>query len=446
MQKLPETHPEIHEQFELGNFSVRRQRGKFNKIPSDQAIEQTINREQKCGVGITGYSTSEGTVRRWVLTSHVAARCQSKMEEYLGMSEANSVTKDVARKRTVFDEANAVRSYELIKDWGTPFRENSRLIHISSGIECDEKIKDDMINAEKKGEEALAGFIRNRIESNEVDLYCPIPKMKLNTFSALKAKRSCTNKDKTVTLKADRDVFARLLVICGKRDVSLRAVLKYSLGPIPWSMATADGAFAKTVKSKLLDAVEKDVADPFVAQLPDNCVRIFDGMVIIQQLSSIHLETFGEMSEYVLNRIINNQAKVIYFVTDQYKENSLKGIERKRRSSGGSIRVQLTRRKQKRPKQFKKYLNDGGNKVDLVKFFLRDWSDPERFKQVIADRVLFFTVESKCYRLEVEENSVTCREEECLFSDQEESDTKLFLCCQHAVQRFPIMEVFVYRP
>ena len=94
--------------------------------------------------------------------------------------------------------------------------------------------------------------------------------MKPKTFSALKTKQSCTIEDKTKTLKADQDVFARLLVICGKCDVSLRAVLKYSLGPIPWFMATADGAFVRTVKSNLLDAVEKDVADPFVAQLPDD--------------------------------------------------------------------------------------------------------------------------------------------------------------------------------
>ena len=50
MQKLPETHPAIHEEFMAGNFSVCRQHGTFNKILSDQAIEQTINRDQKCKV------------------------------------------------------------------------------------------------------------------------------------------------------------------------------------------------------------------------------------------------------------------------------------------------------------------------------------------------------------------------------------------------------------
>ena len=70
MKKLPETHPGIHQNFEAGHFSVRRQLGRFNKIPSYQAIEQTINKEQKCADGIVGHSTLEGTVQRWVLTSH----------------------------------------------------------------------------------------------------------------------------------------------------------------------------------------------------------------------------------------------------------------------------------------------------------------------------------------------------------------------------------------
>lgn len=432
MKKLPETHPGIHREFEAGHFSVRRQHGRFNKIPSDQAIEQTINREQKCAGGIVGYSTSEGTVQRWVLTSHVAAKCQSQMEEFLGMSEAKCVTKDLGKKRILHDEECVVRSYDLIKEWGTPFKENSCLVHLCSGLQCSVDIQDDMIHAEKKGKEALCSFLEKRVESNEEDLYAPIQKMKLKTFAAMKVKKPCTIKDRSLTLKADRDIFARLLVICGKRNVSLKEVLTYSLGPIPWSLATGDGGFVKSVKSNLLDTIEKDVDDAMVDALPVDCVRVFDGMVIIQQLASMSLETFGEMSEYVLKRITSHPGKIVYFVTDQYFDDSLKGSERQRRAASGSIRVQLSRRDQKRPKQFKKYLSDGVNKVDLVKFFLKDWSDPVRFKAAISERVIFVTVESECHQLEVVDNQVVSRREDCLCSNHEEADTKMFLCCQHA--------------
>ena len=201
----------------------------------------------------------------------------------------------------------------------------------------------------------------------------------------MKVKKPCTIKDRSLTLKADRDIFARLLVICGKRNVSLKEVLTYSLGPIPWSLATGNGGFVKSVKSNLLDTIEKDVDDAMVDALPVDCVRVFDGMVIIQQLASMSFETFGEMSEYVLKRIISHPGKIVYFVTDQYLDDSLKGSERQRRAASGSIRVQLSRRHQKRPKQFKKYLSDGVNKVDLVKLFLKDWSDSVRFKGAISE-------------------------------------------------------------
>ncbi|CAB4016690.1 Hypothetical predicted protein [Paramuricea clavata] len=225
-------------------------------------------------------------------------------------------------------------------------------------------------------------------------------------------------------MKADRDIFARLLVICGKREVSLRDVLTYCLGPIPWSLATADGCLAKTNKAKLLDAIE----------IPNDCVRVYDGMVIIQQTPSTSLETFGDISKYVLERITSVQHKFVYFTTDQYREDSLKSCERKRRAPEGSIRIQITRRDKKIPKQFKKFLDNGCNKVGLVRFFLEDWSDPERFKAIIAHRVLFITLEPRAYRLEVKDDLVRSVPEENLFSNQEEADTKMFLCSQHAIQ------------
>ena len=52
MTKLPTTHPNIFNEFFLGNVSVRRTPGKFNKVSSDQCIEQTINRQQN-GQGIS---------------------------------------------------------------------------------------------------------------------------------------------------------------------------------------------------------------------------------------------------------------------------------------------------------------------------------------------------------------------------------------------------------
>ena len=77
-----------------------------------------------------------------------------------------------------------------------------------------------------------------------------------------------------------------------------------------------------------------------------DCVRVFDGIVIIQHLASISLTTFGEKSEYVLKHITSNSGKIIYFVTDQYFDESLKDSERKRHETSEIIRIQLSRRDQ----------------------------------------------------------------------------------------------------
>ena len=53
-QKLAQKHPGIYLAFCKRNFSLRRSQGKFNKLPPDKVIEQTINKEQKGHGGIVG--------------------------------------------------------------------------------------------------------------------------------------------------------------------------------------------------------------------------------------------------------------------------------------------------------------------------------------------------------------------------------------------------------
>ena len=84
----------------------------------------------------------------------------------------------------------------------------------------------------------------------------------------------------------------------------------------------------KTVKSKLLDAIESSVVG-ICDELPKDSCMIFDGMVLLQQLGCVQLSTFGDISEYVLKRItsvvirgsILSQTSI-----KQVQSNVLKGI------------------------------------------------------------------------------------------------------------------------
>ena len=154
-------------------------------------------------------------------------------------------------------------------------------------------------------------------------------------------------------------------------------------------------------------------------------------MVLLQQLTSVQLSTFGEVAEYLLRSILKR--KIVYFVTDQYKEGSIKSFERGRRSFSGSMRIRIERQNQKRPKQWAKFLNNGSNKTELIEFLFKEWSHPTRYADMFhVSTVLFINNGSHFFKLCVNEGVVQCAEEELLRTDQEEADTKVFLCASHA--------------
>ena len=196
-------------------------------------------------------------------------------------------------------------------------------------------------------------------------------------------------------LKADRSMFSRLLVINEKHGISLRKVLEYSLGPIAWSLANVDGTISKTVKSKLFDEIEKEMEH--LTEVSEGA-HIYDGMCLLQQLRH-PLLTFGDASEAILQRITSNSSTKIFFVTDQYFEHCIKSCERDKRAETGCIRVSIQRRDQEFPKQLKKFLSVGQNKIDFVWFLLKDWCHYEGHLQRISGKEIYITIEREAYKI-----------------------------------------------
>ena len=133
-------------------------------------------------------------------------------------------------------------------------------------------------------------------------------------------------------LKADRNLFARLAVIGQTLSMGMREVLSHSLGPVPWSLATTDGNLVKTQKSKLAEALEKEV--PPLDKNPESVIWVFDAMAVVQALVQIP-DTFGELAEHLFSTI-KRQAKNalrIDIVFDTYPEVSVKNDEHFKKST-----------------------------------------------------------------------------------------------------------------
>ena len=161
----------MHDQFMFGNFSVKRTDGSFNKLPLDQVIEQTISKEQKGAGGIIGISMSDGAVQRWVLSSHIAAALLSNFKHSLGSNQLESNPKDLGKKQIRDDEKVVQDCYNIIKEWGDPFKKTKTLIGLSSQIQAPEHVIKDMLNAGSIGKDQYLEFIQKRIKTNEVDFF-----------------------------------------------------------------------------------------------------------------------------------------------------------------------------------------------------------------------------------------------------------------------------------
>ena len=313
-QSLEERHPTIYQEFRNGNFSVKRTAGKFNMLPPDQVIEQTVNKEQKGPGGIIGFSTSLGTVQRWILTSHVIATISSRFKETLGLERPNVVPKDFGKKRILYDEASVSTCYELINSWRNPFNDSTLIIGLSSGLAAPKEIQNDLLNAADVGKKQLKDFLVTRIEATSQHFHDPIKKNKLKTFSSIDTKPIKVN-NTTINLKSDRETFARLLVVQQNRRISLQDVLKFELSSFPLALANPDGTMTKTMKVKLFQSLQDKI--PTIPSCRSNTPNIFDGMVLLQKLPP-NLETFGNVSDYLLTKVLKGSARIVYFVTDPY--------------------------------------------------------------------------------------------------------------------------------
>ena len=122
-------------------------------------------------------------------------------------------------------------------------------------------------------------------------------------------------------------------------------------------------------------------------------------MVLIQQMDNKELLTFGDLSKYLLKRIVAVTSNIIYFATDQYYKGSIKSFERARRGEMGANRMKVERRNQNRSKQWKKILTDPKNKLEFIRYFLDDWRSQFQLNHYFLNRTIFFNLESNFFKL-----------------------------------------------
>ena len=127
-------------------------------------------------------------------------------------------------------------------------------------------------------------------------------------------------------------------------------------GSIPPSLARADGNLANTTKCKLTSLIETpECVLKTIPDKPECTAIIIDAMALLQSIPATAIpSTYGDLSALILNKVLAGGARRTDFVIDVYKEKSLKASERAKRSSGGSVNIQISSPLQKCTKQWTK--------------------------------------------------------------------------------------------
>ena len=158
--------------------------------------------------------------------------------------------------------------------------------------------------------------MKERILSN-VDFFAALSRQDLKTFSSMKESTKIKVSGKKAILRADCNLFARMTVVAQARSMDMQEVLKHPLGQLPWSLASTDGTIAKTVKSKLAELVEKNVAS--LDEEPRASQWILDAMAVLQYITHIP-DSFSDLAELVFNKVLDTaklalRAELILAVT-----------------------------------------------------------------------------------------------------------------------------------
>lgn len=162
----------------------------------------------------------------------------------------------------------------------------------------------------------------------------------------MRKKKTTKASGKERTLKADKKLFAELMLVGSTRKVPLEEMLKHHLRPLPLSISSIHGALVKTNKASLLHHLKGLVKDPFVGKVLQGSVWVLDGKAILQQLKPReNLENFGDLAQLVFGKLIRlavqYRNREVHFVTDRYPAISIKTSERSRRAESGSKRSRI---------------------------------------------------------------------------------------------------------
>ena len=215
----------------------------FSSLHGDLHTE-LFNRETKstCGPFRSGFITSSDAINNWVQTIHIHSELRVALRKMLRV-KTSSKHKEMTPGRKKIHEKHIDNLKQKLVGYGVnPFSEGEPRI-ISTGVEIEEGVVNDVLRTPKCGEKQFKQFVEERLVKGTKSFFDRIKQNRLKT-GIVKVKK--TPKVQTV-MKEDCKAFG----VIAAKTVSLQEAFAHPMTSVPLAIANPDSTLRQTNKSCL---------------------------------------------------------------------------------------------------------------------------------------------------------------------------------------------------
>lgn len=226
VKQLATTEPNMFQHLMNRGFVVRQSGNRnFNSVPTNQALEQSINREAKGQGGTVGFTLRKGALLRWMLTRHVTGEYSEAFKEMCHGASSDKPHDELGNSRLQRDRSDVNRIKEYISNQcQNPFDLDSvsqSLVNITTGQVASREVEKSLTGIPEKGQSTCNDFIRDQlgVEASKT-FWEPMKRSATLTFSYMKKTLTYDTQRKVVM---DTEVLLRrLLAVSQSRNADLK--------------------------------------------------------------------------------------------------------------------------------------------------------------------------------------------------------------------------------
>ena len=335
----------------------------------DQALEKEYTKKAKGPGGIIGLTRQKESVAKWNLIKHEKRKYTTFIDSICNIDQADEYSLHHEFSDSVTKKDQAIKEFVASR---CDIMKAGKLSNMISGIELPDEIADSLLDCFEKGEELYKDYRKTRLVERTKGLFDTIHRVHFKKKKILKE-----NKPDLSKLKGE---FSRYIEVARARNYDLRKHLSYEVTDKPYFLSPDGCYLTKGKKSELQSLLKcRTISFHEFSTKQHNSVAIIDFMAEARKIEArrkkFNLKTFGDAVDDIWKTCcrMGNHAKRIDVVFDCYAKDTIKGLERQRRStSADSIRMTINNVNQPLPiaSEFERFWSTSENKIGLQQFFI----------------------------------------------------------------------------